>query len=234
MNKNNIIFGVVGLLFGLAIGFFVANSINENAVNNTTAGQIPNAPFINQQQGTMPQGQTPQGGMQADVQKTLDRAENEPTSFVAQVEAGRMYAQIQNFDKALEFFQKAHKLKPDDFQSNALLGNAFFDARQFENAETYYRKALEIKPNDVTVQSDLATTFFQRNDPDYKRAIQEFEKALQMDPKHEPTLFNLGLAYKRMGDDENAKNTLERLKKEKPDSDLIQRLEKVLDTKQAG
>lgn len=231
MNKQSISFGIIGLIAGLIIGFAVANSINRNAVQTTqNTQQVPNLPVNNPQaQGKPPQ----QGGMLADVQKTIDKATNNPEDFQAQVEAGRMYAQIQRFDKALAFFQKAQQLKPNDFQANALLGNAYFDDRQFENAEKAYAKALELK-TDVTVQSDYATTFFQRTNPDYERAIKEFEKALKIDEKHEPTLYNMALAYLKMDDKENAQKTFERLKSVNPNSLLIQRFEQILNSNNLG
>ncbi len=44
MKKENILFAVSGLLVGLIIGFFAANSINRNAVSQqTTAQNQPNA-----------------------------------------------------------------------------------------------------------------------------------------------------------------------------------------------
>ncbi len=228
MNKNSIFVGIIGLIIGLVAGFFGANSINQNSTKTEISPlQPPTSPLSTPRIS----GQRPQdGGMLADVQKTLDKATNEPENYQAQVDAGTMHARIQRFDKALEFFQKAQRIKPGDFEANALLGNAFFDARQFENAETSYAKALGIK-KDVTVQSDYATTFFQRSNPDYGRALKEFEKALEIDAEHEPTLYNMGITHQRMGDKKNAMKTLERLKTVNPKSDLIGRLEKTISTK---
>lgn len=230
MNKNNLAFGVFGLVIGLAIGFFIANSINKSATNSQTIAEIPNSPSMANPQGNLPiQDQTKsKGGMQVDVQKTLDKAEKEPESYDAQIAAGKMYAKIERFDEALEHFRKAQKLKPEDFDANAQLGNAYFDAKKFEDAEKAYEMAIEITPDNVTVQSDYATTFFQRSNPDYERAIKEFEKALSINSKHDTTLYNLGLTYKRINNPEMANETLKRLKETNPESDLIKRLDQVL------
>lgn len=228
MTKNSLTFGILGIVIGLVIGFTGANYLNRNDSAPQNAGltpggippQNPNQPF-NQPPGT-------QGGMLPDVQATIDKAANEPDNYEAQIKAGEMYARIRNFEKALEFYQKAQRLKPEDFEANASLGNAFFDARQFENAETYYVKALEINPQDLNVLSDLGTTFVERRDPDYDRAINQFQKVLEIDPKHEPSIYNLSLAYLRKGDRENAQKTLARLKEANPNSDLIARLEQIV------
>ncbi|MBK8304730.1 MAG: hypothetical protein IPK98_15525 [Chloracidobacterium sp.] len=41
MNKDKILFGVAGLIAGLVVGFYFANSINQQTV--TTAAQMPSA-----------------------------------------------------------------------------------------------------------------------------------------------------------------------------------------------
>lgn len=227
MGKNAITFGILGLIFGLVIGFTGANYLNRDvvSVNNT-----PQTPILNpnSQQSQMPPIQNNQTGMLPDVQKVIDKAIAEPENYEAQIKAGEMYSRIQNFDKALEFYQKAQKLKPNDFESNASLGNVYFDARQFVNAATFYQKALEIKPDSVSIISDLGTTYVERSKPDYAMAISQFNKALQLKVNHEPTLYNLGIAHLRNGEKQKAKETLEKLKNSSPESDLIARLENVI------
>jgi Flp pilus assembly protein TadD len=229
MNKNSLITGVLGIVIGLIIGFFIANSLNKNALNSSQSVTESIAGNAGQSLNQADQGQPRSGEMVADVQLALDKAKNEPENYRAQIDAGKMYQKIQNFDQALPYFQKAQKLKPEAFEANALLGNAFLDVRQYENAETYYGKALEINPKDVTIRSDLASTYVQRTNPDYEKALSEFEKALEIDPNHEPTIYNIAIAYLRRGDKENAQKSLEKLKQTNPKSDLIANLEKLVD-----
>jgi len=230
MNKQYVLGGIIGLIIGLVIGFILANSLNREALQNQNiARNTP--PQTDVQTGLPPDhaNNLQTEGMLEDVQKSLDKARDEPDNYEAQLEAGRMYSRIQNFEKALEFFQKAQRIKPDDFEANAFLGNAFLDARQFENAETYYKKALELKPDNVTIRSDLASTFIERTNPDYERAFAEFNKALEIDPKHEPTIYNMGIAYLRKGEKQNAQKMLEKLMQASPESDLITKLKNLID-----
>jgi tetratricopeptide (TPR) repeat protein len=137
---------------------------------------------------------------------------------------GDMYAQIGKFDKAIEYYNRGILLKPSDFQANVVLANAYFDSRKFEDAAKYYEKALAVKPDDVNARTDFGTTFVERQNPDFERAITEFRAALEIQPKHEPTLYYLGIAYFRKGDRQNANAVLADLEKANPASELIARL----------
>lgn len=216
---KHILFGLVGLILGMAIGFFGANSLNrETAVPQSTVA-VP--------QTGSPAGNStsvPQGGMQADVAETIAKADAEPQNFAVQMRTGDMYAQIGKFDKAIEYYIRGIMLKPSDFQANIVVANAYFDSRQFEDAAKYYEKALTVKPDDVNARTDFGTTFVERQNPDFERAIKEFRAALEIQPKHEPTLYYLGIAYFRKGDRQNASAMLAELEKANPASELIARL----------
>ncbi len=217
--QKHIVFGIIGLIAGLAIGFIGANSINRDTSLQTAApvSQPVTASATNS-------SSVPQGGMQADVQQTLDRAAAEPKNFAVQMKTGDMYAQIGRFDKAIEFYKQGIALKPDDFQANVVIANAYFDSGKFEDAEGFYTKALLINPKDINARTDLGTTFVERQNPDYERALTEFRSALEIDPKNEPTLYYLGITYFRKGDAENASKALADLEKVNAASPLIAKL----------
>src|SRR5687768_8953561 len=228
--QKHILFGIVGLIIGLAIGFYAANAINRNAFSQAQAiqNQPPNADSMLEHGASQ---KTPGGGMLTDIQEKLEKAKNEPNNFAAQMQAGDMYAKIGRFDEAIKFYEAGVKLNPNDLQANLVLANSYFDSRQFESAEKYYAKVLEINPKDVNARTDLATTLVERQNPDYERAIREFQKSLAIDPEHEPTLYNLAVAYSRKGDAENAQKTLIHLEQINPNSQLAGRLKQVISAK---
>lgn len=228
--QKKFFFGLIsGLLIGLVIGFVVANSINRNAINQQTIAQ--NAPATNPP--SMPSQpsvavQTTQDGMLTEVNETLEKAKNEPENFEAQAKAGDMYAQIQRFDKAIEFYEKANKLKPDDYQTIVNIGNSYMDSKQYEAAEKWYLQALEKKPDDTNVRTDLGVTFVERANPDFERAAKEFQTSLQKNPRHEPTIYNLAIAYFKKGNLEEAQKTLQQLESINPQSQLVGRLRQII------
>lgn len=217
--QKHFITGILGLVIGLAVGFVGANKINRGtavpAADVSGSVASPAAP---------PVDGASQGAAQAEVAAMIERAQNEPQNFAVQMDMGQMYAKIGRFDKAAEFYRKGLAINPNNFQANVVLANALFDARQFEEAEMAYTKALEINPKDVNARTDLGTTFVERANPDYDRAIKEFDAALALDPKHEPSLYYLAIAYFRKGDNANAQKALQRLEAANPSSDLLPRL----------
>ncbi|MBC7900850.1 MAG: tetratricopeptide repeat protein [Saprospiraceae bacterium] len=215
--QKHILFGIVGVILGMAIGFFGANSINRDAPMQTAA--TVSQPAVAADSSTVPKG-----GMQADVAATLQKAEAEPQNFAVQMKTGDMYAQIGRFDKAIEFYKRGITLRPEDFQANVVIANAYFDLGKFEDAEGFYTRALQINPKDINARTDLGATFVERQNPDYERAIREFRAALEIDPKHEPSLYYVGIAYFRKGEGENANKALADLEKVNAASPLVGKL----------
>ena len=221
------IYGLGGLIIGLAVGFFAANSINREAA-------IPQVSNVVGKQISVPgdgSSSVAQGGMQMDVAETIAKADAEPQNFAVQMRTGDMYAQIGRFDRAIEYYNRGLAIKPDDFKGNVVLANAYFDSRQFEEASKYYEKALTVNPRDLNARTDLGTTFVERPAPNHDRAIKEFRTALEIEPKHEPALYYLGIAYFRKGDFQNANAVLSELEKANPASELIGRLKQNISPK---
>jgi cytochrome c-type biogenesis protein CcmH/NrfG len=224
--QKHFITGFLGLIIGLAVGFVGANKINRGS-SAQSADLVVASPAV-----TAPAvGTEAPVAAQAEVAAMIERAQNEPNNFAVQMDMGQMYAKIGKFDKAAEFYRKGLAINPNNFQANVVLANALFDARQFEEAEKAYSRALEINPKDVNARTDLGTTFVERANPDFERAIKEFDAALALDPKHEPSLYYLGIAYFRKGDRANAEKALARLEAANPSSDLISRLKQNLEAK---
>ena len=225
--QGKLFYGVGGLIIGLVLGFFAANSLNRNGTVTASTNAMPSVglPATNQ-------ANQPGGGMQADVAETIQRAETETENFVAQMQAGDMFAQIGRFDKAIDFYLKGVDLNPQNVPANIVLANAYFDSQKFEDAEKYYAKALEIDPKNVNARTDLGATFVERPVPDYERAVSEFQRVLELDPKSGPALYYLAIAQLRNGNRPAAEKALVELEKTNPQSELVKRLQQNLNINQ--
>ncbi|MDQ4123714.1 MAG: tetratricopeptide repeat protein [Acidobacteriota bacterium] len=240
MKKNNVIFGIVGLVLGLIIGFAVTNSINRNAYSQMATQNAQNAAFSGNQPQVSNQVVRDQprsgGAAMPQIQQTLDRAKNEPDNFAAQMEAGEMYYRIQRFEEAADYFEKAIQIRPDDYDALVKAGNARFDAgaikmesggngtEDFIKAEKIYEAALTKKPNDPDVRTDLGLTYLYRQPKDIERALKEFRASLVADPNHEITLQSMARALKEKGDTAAFQETLVKLEKVNPDNRTLGQL----------
>ena len=213
MSKDNILFGIVGLLVGFIIGFLLTNYINkqQGVIASATTAQAGNLPAGHPNLPDNQNSSQPVSGAVPEVQAAIEKAKAEPDNFDAQINAAKLYEQIQRFDGAIEFLKRANQINPEDYQTIVRLGNDNYDADKFEEAEKWYAMALAKKPDDVDARTDMGLTFVLRDKPDYDRAIQEFKRSLEYQPNHTKTLQNLTVAYVRKGDAENASATLTKL-----------------------
>lgn len=240
MKKENVLFGIIGLLVGLVIGFAVTNSINRNAYSQMAQQSAQNPMSSANQPQVSSQAVKDQpgtgGAAMPQIQQTLDRAKNEPNNFEAQMAAGDMYFRIQRFDEAAGYFEKAVQIKPDDYDAIVKAGNARFDAgaikmenggdgsEDFKRAEKIYAAALAKKPDDVNVRTDLGLTYFYRKPKDIERALKEFQASLDKNPNHEMTLQVMARAFKEKGDAAALQETLAKLEKVNPNNRTLKEL----------
>lgn len=82
---------------------------------------------------------------------------------------------------------------PKNLQAWVSLGNDYFDTSQPQKAIEAYGKALELNPNNPDVLTDQGVMF--RKVGWFDKALANFEKAQQVDPKHLQSLYNIGVVY---------------------------------------
>jgi tetratricopeptide (TPR) repeat protein len=216
MSRENILIGIIGILAGVIIGYIGTNHINRTY----TASNATTAPVRSESESGAPANHPPAegsgGGQQADVMAAIDLAKKEPSNFEAQIEAASLFRQIDRHEQALEYYDRAYKIKPKDFNLLVKLGDTNFDLERYEEAERWYQLALKIEPKNATVRMDLGLTYHLRQGRDLDRAIAEYRKALDNDPRHEKTLQNLTAALIDKGDKTAARDSLKILEEVNP------------------
>jgi len=182
MNRENLLFAVIGILFGFIVGFMFASSMNQKygpGVQTATAGQ------------SLPSDHPPIGAnsggdasamqrMQGEVTASIEKARNEPKNFEAQLKAAELYYQIQRYDQSIEYLLKANELNPTDYQTVVNLGMVNLDAGHYDTAEKWYRAAMKMKADDVMVLAGMAETMLQKGDA--KEAEDAIAKLEKVDP----------------------------------------------------
>ena len=80
---------------------------------------------------------------------------------------------------------------PGDIAGWIQLGNLCFDSDLPEKAISAYKEALAINPDNADVLTDMGVMY--RKSGKYDKAVQSFDKAVGVDPKHEIARFNKGI-----------------------------------------
>lgn len=120
------------------------------------------------------------------------------------------------------------KSTPNDPALLAQIGNVYYDAQVFKDAADYYSRSLGIDPKNANVRTDMGTAYYYMGDAD--RALKEFNTALQYDPKHGQTLFNMGMVkWQGKGDAPGAVETWQKLLQVVPDYPDRAKVEQLID-----
>jgi len=236
MSKDNILYSIIGLLAGLILGFVITNSINRSYSSPAAtqagppglespeqAGSLPpdHPPLPSAAAGSDASGAPAAGGPPAEVMAVIEKAKKEPGNAEAQVQAAALYTQIGRYPQALELYEKAYKLTPNNLDVLRGLGNINFDLKKYPEAERWYQQALKLKPDDPNVRTDLGLTFYLREPRDLDRAIAAYREALQSSPRHEQALQNLTQALLAKGDREGARASLAQLQQVNPSNQAL-------------
>lgn len=223
---SSLYFGIIGLLVGFIAGFFYAShSDRASAPPADLAGQLP-------------PGHPPIGASEAEIAQSVQRADEQPRDFDAQITAATVLYRAGRLEQALTYFERAHAIRPEDYNTLVQLGNVHFDLgdhhlqhqdreqsnAHFREASQWYERALAQNPNDTNVRTDYGLTFYKREPKDLERAIAEYRKVLAVDPKHPQALHNLIVALTEKGDLEEAESTLRRLEEIAPGAHILEAL----------
>lgn len=221
MNKENSLYGIIGLLIGLIIGYAGTNSLNGKPPSPEPATAAQSASLPPDHPPAAGAGNATGSGPQGEVTAVIEQARKDLSNFEAQMKAADQFLQINRKEGALEFYQNAVKIKPNDFDLLVRLGDTTFDLGRHTDAADWYERALKLKPNDATVRMDLGLTFYLRQPRDLDRAIEHFRSALKSDSRHEKSLQNLTQALIEKGDKAAAAETLKQFEQVSPGNPSI-------------
>src|SRR5438270_1233026 len=189
MTRDNLLFGIIGILLGFIGGFLLAGNITQReaamraGASSAQVGQQnlpPNHPPVAGGDQT-----TGEGGQQmlASVQTAMKQERENPNDFEAQVTAAKLEYQIGRYDQAIEYLLAANKVKPTDFDTLAMLGVANLDAGHPDAAEKWYRAALQKKPDDMPTVDGLCAALVSKGDA--KAAEEQINKLAKIDPNNQ-------------------------------------------------
>ena len=151
-------------------------------------------------------------------------ADAAPKDFDLQMNAAATFYKAGDYNQALVYLQRALALKPQDVDALTAMGNTKYDTGNFIAAATFYERALAVEPQNTDAQTDLGNTYFQRQPPDFRRAIEEYRKTLKVNPRHEKAWQNIAAAALQLGDKSTASEAIEELSKVNPNNQYLEGL----------
>lgn len=144
MTRENILFGVVGLLLGYVIAFHLVVHINQTRPD-AEGGALPAGhPALAGAEGGDEEGQRRKSAADAAARA----AEESPKDFDAQMKAALSYMDMSEFDDAAAFLERANALRPDDLDARSELAVTYFMRKppQRDRAIAELRRNLETDP----------------------------------------------------------------------------------------
>lgn len=203
MNKDNLLFTVLGILIGFVSGYLLFEAMALRQPARLGAGQV--APGANP--GAMAQG-APGGAPAGDpsaaaagggpamaqIEELKNRVAQNPNDAEAVLQLAGMNFQIQNWPRAAELFEQYLKLRPGDPNAMTDLGTSYLQAGQIEKSLTVFQQVREQNPgywqsyfNEIIALATLGRMDealqimgelqkLQPNNPDVQRLAEELER----------------------------------------------------------
>ncbi len=120
--------------------------------------------------------------------------------------SGRFFSKRHEYDRALQCFQDALLLRPDDLLALAWVGHSCMSLSHYQDAIAAFDRALQIKPDFEWCHAELGKIYcFQKKG---QHSIDSFNRAFRIQPgytRRVPYLIAAASAHGQIGDDETSR-----------------------------
>jgi tetratricopeptide (TPR) repeat protein len=109
----------------------------------------------------------------------------------AYLNLGAVLARTGETESALESYEKAYQLKPDDSRVMTGYAACLISDNRFDQASEIYEKIIQIDPQNVNALFNLAAVNRQKGD--HEKAEEAYSKIISIDPEYKDAYFGRGL-----------------------------------------
>lgn len=141
----------------------------------------------------------------------------DPDFSFALVNAGQAYARLGDTAAAERMYRRSLDVDPSDSDTADRLGVLLAKQGRRDEAKTLFQKAIETRRDNVSAINNLAVLYVQMDQPDEARAALLY--GLRVAPREEMLYINLARIHVRSGDRLRARDVLEQLLVEVPESE---------------
>lgn len=178
MTRENILFGVVGLLLGYVIAFHLVVHINQTRPDAGRDALPAGHPGLADSGGAGNEGQR----LKSAADAAARAAEDSPKDFDAQLKAAMAYMDVGGFDEAADFLSRANALRPDDLDVRSELAVTYFmrTPPQKDKAISELRRNVETDPSHLPSLHNLTRMLIET------KRLEEAEATLEKLEKAKP------------------------------------------------
>jgi len=141
MKAESIVMGAAGTVFGLIVGWIIGTQQAPARPLAQVAASVAQAPA---QAGTPPAAAAVLDEAQATALRNI--AEKDPANVQSRVQLGNMYFDAERYQDAIQWYEAALKLNPNDVSVSTDLGVCFYYTNQPDRAVTQMEASLRIDP----------------------------------------------------------------------------------------
>src|SRR6266480_2481731 len=98
-----------------------------------------------------------------------------------------------DYDRAIQDYDQAIRLKPDYFQAFNSRGVAYREKGDYDRAIQDYDQVIRLKPDHFRAFNNRGNAY--EHKADYDRAIQDYDQAIRLKPDYATAFYNRGYAY---------------------------------------
>jgi tetratricopeptide (TPR) repeat protein len=122
-----------------------------------------------------------------------------------------MEQEKENFNEAINFFEDALKIKPEDVGAINNLGNCYDRLGKSHDSVKIYSRAISIDPEYIAAYYNRGNAYSKIAED--KLALNDLNKAIDLDNTFYQAYYNRGSVYKRIGKSELAEKDFKKAKK---------------------
>ena len=237
VNTKVVLIFLIGAVLGFVVGFALANGVNRQEQDRLRA-EVAHAQSAGPSKSA-DAGEKPQTQARDDDDSFPTLTDDQLKNAVEKADASPADAELQKkVGQALYVYawQKGNASK--DFKTTLMAADAYFliarnggDAKPLADARRLYEDALASKPDDAESRTKLGMTYFYDKPPDTQRAVREYRRALQSDPRQEMALQSLAAALIESGNLDEAERHLGELEQVNPSNRELPSLRAQLEQK---
>jgi tetratricopeptide (TPR) repeat protein len=182
VNRDNILFGVCGVLAGFILGYFFGDNVKRPAMAAVETGVSQAAPAV------VPNAPSPaQAARLKEIETALGA---DPNNLDLLVELANQYYDMNDFQHAAETYEKVIAKRPNDPDVLTDCGNSYRNVGNVDRALALYQQAQQVDPNhwQSALNLTLVYAYDKKDARDAQRALDHLKATWTMLKQTHPDL----------------------------------------------